>query len=298
MNEDRMQRARLSLEGLSIGDAFGQTFFRPIADLDTRVAARRVPPSPWKYTDDTEMAIAIVEVLQQDGSLNQDRLAAAFARRYERDPHRGYGAGAHETLERIGNGMPWREAAQRAFEGAGSLGNGGAMRVAPLGAWFADDPASVVREARASAEITHLHPEGQAGAIAVAVAAAWASHREAADVGAQLLEVALRSTPAGQTRDGIARAVHIPLSDAPRKAAAFLGNGKRVTAPDTVPFALWCAARHIDNYVEALWSAVSVGGDLDTNAAIVGGIVALSAPGTIPGEWVAAREALPGLTPL
>ncbi len=291
--EDRRRRALLSLEGLSIGDAFGQTFFRPIADLEARTAARRLAPAPWKYTDDTEMAIAIVEVLQQDGALNQDRLAAAFAKRYERDPHRGYGAGAHETLERVGNGMPWREAAQRAFGNAGSLGNGAAMRVAPLGAWFADDLASVAREARASAEVTHMHPEGQAGAIAVAVAAAWASSHSPGEAGAQLLQAAQDSTPPGQTRDGISRAMHIPLTDPPRKAAAFLGNGKRVTSPDTVPFALWCAARHIDNFAEALWSAVSVGGDLDTNAAIVGGIVALSAPGTIPGEWLAAREQLP-----
>lgn len=293
MTADREHRSLLSLEGLSLGDAFGQTFFHPIAELEARVAARRVPPGPWNYTDDTEMALAIVEVLRRDGALDQDRLAAAFAKRYERDPNRGYGAGAHDTLERIGNGMSWREAAQRAFGGAGSLGNGGAMRVAPLGAWFADDLARVVREARASAEVTHMHPEGQAGAIAVAVAAAWANNRRSSEPAMGLLEFAMNATPVGQTRDGIARAMHLPLSDPPRKAAAFLGNGKRVTSPDTVPFVLWCAARHADNFEEALWSAVSVGGDLDTNAAMVGGIVALSAPGTIPPAWVAAREPLP-----
>ena len=55
-----------------------------------------------------------------------------------------------------------------------------------------------------------------------------------------------------------------------------LGNGSRITAPDTVPFALWCAARHIDDYAEALWTTVSAGGDNDTNCAIVGGIVVLA----------------------
>lgn len=48
------------------------------------------------------------------------------------------------------------------------------------------------------------------------------------------------------------------------------------TAPDTVPFALWCAARHIDDYAEAIWTTVSAGGDNDTNCAIVGGIVVLA----------------------
>jgi ADP-ribosylglycohydrolase len=44
--------------------------------------------------------------------------------------------------------------------------------------------------------------------------------------------------------------------------------------PDTVPYAIWCAARHLDDLVEALWATVSVGGDIDTTCAIVGGIVA------------------------
>jgi hypothetical protein len=72
-----------------------------------------------------------------------------------------------------------------------------------------------------------------------------------------------------------------------------LGNGSRITSPDTVPFALWCAARHLDDYAEALWTAASAGGDNDTNCAIVGGIVG-SANGVagIPRAWLAAREPL------
>lgn len=80
----------------------------------------------------------------------------------------------------------------------------------------------------------------------------------------------------------------------PIDAARALGNGNRITAPDTVPFALWCAARHIDDYAEALWTMVSAGGDNDTNGAIVGGIVAsVGGPRPIPAGWLAAREALP-----
>lgn len=48
------------------------------------------------------------------------------------------------------------------------------MRVAPVGAFFADDMDLVVSQARASAEVTHAHNEAIVGAIAVAVAAAWA----------------------------------------------------------------------------------------------------------------------------
>ncbi len=66
-----------------------------------------------------------------------------------------------------------------------------------------------------------------------------------------------------------------------------------MTAPDTVPFCLWVAAHHLDNFVEALSQTIRVGGDCDTNAAIVGGIVALSAGrGGIPLSWLEAREAI------
>jgi ADP-ribosylglycohydrolase len=45
------------------------------------------------------------------------------------------------------------------------------------------------------------------------------------------------------------------------------------------------------NFVEAIGKTISAGGDCDTNAAIVGGIVALSAgQANIPGEWLQARE--------
>jgi ADP-ribosylglycohydrolase len=76
--------------------------------------------------------------------------------------------------------------------------------------------------------------------------------------------------------------------------AKALGNGSLVTAPDTVPFAIWCAANFLHDYVRALSITISVGGDCDTNAAIVGGIVASSfAHATIPSDWKRANEPLP-----
>jgi ADP-ribosylglycohydrolase len=75
------------------------------------------------------------------------------------------------------------------------------------------------------------------------------------------------------------------------EAARILGNGSLVTAPDTVPFCVWIATRHLNNYVEALAETIPAGGDCDTNAAIVGGIVALSAGReSVPEEWLKARE--------
>jgi ADP-ribosylglycohydrolase len=98
-------------------------------------------------------------------------------------------------------------------------------------------------------------------------------------------------TPESKVRRGILLASQTP-GDVPfQNVAKALGNGALVTAPDTVPFCLWMAAHHPHQFVEAIGKTISADGDCDTNAAIVGGIVALSAGReSIPREWLAARE--------
>ncbi len=79
-------------------------------------------------------------------------------------------------------------------------------------------------------------------------------------------------------------------------AVRALGSGLKVTAPDTVPFALWSAARRLNDYEDALWETAVGLGDVDTTCAIVGGIVGASVGREgIPPEWLASREALPPL---
>jgi ADP-ribosylglycohydrolase len=198
------ERAAHALDGLSVGDAFGERFFGSGIAL---IESRGMPASPWRWTDDTAMALGIMEELHRLGHIDRDALARVFARRWYEQPARGYGAGAHRILEAIHQGAPWWSVSRSAFGREGSKGNGAAMRVAPLG------------------------------------------------------------------------------------AVALLGNGSEVTAPDTVPFSLWCATRHLNDFSEALWETVSGRGDRDTTCAIVGGIVA--AAGTvIPPAWLAAREPL------
>ncbi|MCY1077342.1 hypothetical protein [Archangium lansingense] len=53
----RLERARLSLDGLSVGDAFGERFFVPPTTAASMVEQRTTPLGPWNYTDDTEMAL-------------------------------------------------------------------------------------------------------------------------------------------------------------------------------------------------------------------------------------------------
>jgi ADP-ribosylglycohydrolase len=296
MHASRLERARLALDGLSVGDAFGERFFGPPEKVTPRIEQRLLPADPWFWTDDTAMALSVVDELEANHAIDADSLARRFARRYREDSRRGYGGTAHDVLMDISLGNPWREVAQSAFDGQGSMGNGAAMRSPPVGAYFADDLAAVVEHARASAAPTHAHPEGQAGAIAVAVAAALASPKAAGPLpvsGSTLLRETLALTPAGPTREGIALAVSLPFGISPAEAATSLGNGSGVISSDTVPFSLWCAARHLTSFEEALWATVSALGDRDTTCAIVGGIVALSAGrSSIPPHFLNAREPL------
>lgn len=293
---ESLERAFVSLDGLSVGDAFGQLLSTCSRSARQTIERRGLPHGPWWHTDDTQMALAIVEVLARHERIRPNALAARFAERYQQDPGRGYGKGARLQLEEIAAGQSWRISSAAAFGGRGSKGNGGAMRVAPLGAYFAGDIDRVISEASISAQVTHAHAEGIAGTITVAVAAAcvW-THRTSTleDARRELWHAVLTHTPKGETWDGLQKAAAMPLEASPELAARILGSGFLVTAPDTVPYALWCAARHLDNYAEALLSTLEGDGDCDTNCAIVGGIVALYANGSgIPETWLKGREML------
>lgn len=288
-----IDRAVLALEGLSVADAFGEQLLHAGPNARGIAVGNRTAPvgRRWVWTDDTAMAISILDVLRAKGGIDIQLLAGAFARRYMDDPARGYGRGAHAVLQDIATGMPYDVAARALFDGQGSCGNGGGMRAAPIGAYFAGDLDAVVEHATRSAAPTHAHPDGIAGAVAVAVAAAtvFAGERDPR----ALLEIVIARTPAGPTRANLMRALPM-LRAEPITVAMELGNGSGVISSDTVPFAVWCAATHLADYPGALWACGEVGGDIDTTCAIVGGIVvgAVGLDG-IPPDWRASREPLP-----
>jgi ADP-ribosylglycohydrolase len=293
----RLERAYTSLAGLSVGDALGECFFVHPNLVDAIIASRAIPATPWRYTDDTLMALSIVLQLQKEGTIDQDRLAESFAEHYAYD--RGYGPAMHGLLARIREGEHWREVATSLFDGQGSYGNGGAMRVAPLGAYFADDLDTAIEQAVLSTEVTHSHEEAIAGSIAVAVAAALAcQHRGKKELPsrAEFLDKVQSYVPQSEVQSKLCRARDMNDSASVAFAVSILGNGVGVSAQDTVPFALWCAATHPGNFEEAFWLTVSGLGDRDTTCAIAGGVVAsYTGVDGIPAGWIASREPLPPL---
>ncbi|NLU65720.1 ADP-ribosylglycohydrolase family protein [Streptomyces sp. HNM0574] len=306
---ERVARALASLRGLAVGDALGSQFFVP--GNYTRLHRRDVPPAPWQWTDDTEMACSVVAVLAEHGGIDQDALAASFAAHHDVD--RGYGPAVNRMLRQIRQeDGDWHELAAALFDGRGSWGNGAAMRVAPLGAWFAGDPRRAAEHAELSAYVTHQHREAVAGTIAVACAASLVasgasgagagsgsggggrSRAERLADGAELLGGVLELVPRSAVQAGVRRARDMLDYDDTGTVAAVLGCGRRTSAHDTVPFTLWAAARNLGAYEDALWDSAQAGGDVDTTCAIVGGIVAAGGTGGAPkGSWAEATEPLP-----
>ncbi|MBZ6113128.1 MULTISPECIES: ADP-ribosylglycohydrolase family protein [Streptomyces] len=287
--DEPLGRALASLRGLSVGDALGSQFFVP-ANYPL-LGRRELPPGTWQWTDDTEMACSVVAVLAAHHRVDQDALAHSFAHHHDFD--RGYGPAVNRLLRLVREGGDWRELAAALFNGQGSWGNGAAMRIAPLGAWYADDPEQATRQAEISAYPTHQHREAVVGAMAVAAAAALAAAPSGPPGPHRLLDEVIALVPKSAVGAGLRRARDMLDYDDAGTVAAVLGCGRRTTAHDTVPFALWSAARALGTYEEAFWTTAQVGGDVDTTCAIVGGVVAAGKAGAPPAAWTERVEALP-----
>jgi poly(ADP-ribose) glycohydrolase ARH3 len=291
-------RARGALLGTFVGDALGMPFEGAPPDaVPERPEMEEARLGRGTYTDDTQMMIALAESLVACGAVDEDHLAAAFLAAHE--PERGYGAGTRAVLRLLSEGVPAREAAGRVFDGRGSLGNGAAMRVAPVAVRFAADKGHLAEQAERSARVTHAHLLGVDGALVQAAAIGAALRGE--DVLAASHEAA-RTAELRHRLDAVATLLGHPLpadhppggkQPSPRptgvaRAVELLGNGS--AAMESVPTAIYAALAH-DRFEDAVAFAVSCGGDADTIAAMAGAIAgARDGDSAIPARWLEALE--------
>lgn len=220
------------------------------------------------YTDDTAMAIGLAESIAAVGEIREQHLGDTFAQNYRREPWRGYAQGPPAIFETVMPGMSYRKVAQRLFGGAGSLGNGAAMRIAPVGLFFYDDP-DLYQRVTESAVVTHTHPVGIDGAAVLALAIAEAVKADpardfpVAAVAQKLVDFART----GEIRDKMAMLQELVAEKvSAEKAADCLGRS--ITAHESVPFAVYSFLRHWRDYENCLLCAVLTGGDTDTLGAM------------------------------
>jgi poly(ADP-ribose) glycohydrolase ARH3 len=250
-----------------LGDALGAPFegLQPETIYYDFGPPRRLFEAPPElelvYTDDTQMTIGVAECLLECGTIDPDVLARRFRENYE--PWRGYGPGARKLLDAMAAGGDWRAAAPAQFPG-GSLGNGAAMRAAPVGLLFHDDLDRVADEARRSATVTHTHPIGIDGAVLVATAVALALRPGPFDAKGFFSELAARA----ETEE-FQWQLRTAARQGPEDSLTF---GNSLEAHRSVTSALLCFAFSPDSYADAVARAIALGNDTDTLAAMAGAL--------------------------
>jgi poly(ADP-ribose) glycohydrolase ARH3 len=181
------------------------------------------------------------------------------------------------------------DAAGAPFGQEGSLGNGAAMRVAPL-AVVATSLEQVVHLARESAVVTHPHPLGQDGAAVQAAAVFLALRSGDGPLDTDHFAAAL--APLAQTTE-FRRALEllrtVPPGAGPHLLAARLGNC--IKAERSVPTAIAAFLAQPEDPSAAILTAVRCGGDTDTTAAMTGAIAGGRHGATaLPPSWLARLE--------
>ena len=166
---------------LAIGDAYGAGFeyvdrdyIAQFNDLSRYVKHPRHSIIPGCYTDDTQMSLAIAEMLVNDVPWTPINLASHFVDAFKRDPREGYAGRFYEFLCSVDSGEQFLEKIIPKSDKSGA-----AMRAAPLGVLPTID--EVLEKAHVQAAVTHDTPDG----IHAAMAAALMTHYFIYDLGAK-----------------------------------------------------------------------------------------------------------------
>ena len=273
-----------ALVGTGIGDALGAPFegYPEVdsAEIEEVADSQEV----LTYTDDTHMMIGVAESLVKNQGFDGKDMADTFVRNYELEPYRGYGPGPPHIFRLIRAGVAWNEAAPRLYHG-GSYGNGSAMRAAPIGVFYHDDPAMLREVACQSSQITHAHQLGKEGATLQAYAVALATNLEPPTFDRSDFLARLMSFVSEEIyREKLNKIEALLRQSDKGKVILELGNG--IEAFNSVPTAIYSFLSQPRSFTQAVLQAISLGGDTDTIGAMTGAISgAYLGFDSIPGRW-------------
>ena len=232
-----------------------------------------------QYSDDTQLARELLRSFRDAGRWDPARFAANLAELFHQRRDVGAGQGTRSAALRLQAGVPWNSAGTP----APYAGNGAAMRAAQLGLLISDR-ASMCRVALEQARITHLDPRSGAGAAVVAGAGALARVSGPIDRAAFLEDLAGFADAADRSVADAVRGLTGWVDLAPADAArhlhhsgldpAYRGRWQGISTfvTPSVLWSLYAFLRSPDDYWETICTAIGVGGDTDTMAAIAGGI--------------------------
>lgn len=162
---------------LAIGDAYGAGFeyadramIARANDLSRYVEHPRHRLLPGHYTDDTQMSLAIAELIVSGDEWTRERLAEKFVEAFKRDPREGYASGFYAFLQRVQSGRQFLAEIRPTSDKSGA-----AMRAAPIGVY--PTVPEVIERARLQARLTHDTEDGTNAAVAAALLAHYCLYR-------------------------------------------------------------------------------------------------------------------------
>lgn len=254
-----------------------------------------------QYSDDTQLARELlVSISQTEGRIDPNVYATRIAMMFQKPHYRivGYGKQTERAAHAILRGEPHHR--------SGCLkgnGNGSAMRSAPIGVLLARfDAEKVATIARTLSAITHASPRSMDGSVIVALAAQYAVNtaREAwsTDALIRLIQPHIYDDGTRQFLALFTNVVNSPWAEARAKVKQMgrklkerrWAGGMSVSVLQSVLWSLYAVCNHPNDYVKAISCALMAGGDVDTMAAIAGGIVgARMGEDAIPKETIAVR---------
>lgn len=284
---------REAIQGCLLGAAVGDALGLPYEGLSPRRAARLLgPPSRYRLlagwgmvSDDAEHTVMVAESLI-DSAGDVAAFECALAKRLRRwfwTLPAGVGMATAKACTKLTVGVSPKRS------GVYSAGNGPAMRTAMLGVFSQSDPqlASLVH---ANTRITHTDPKAEMGALAIAVAAQCAASGVSAPddyLGRLKRHVIVTDSEEFVTR--MERAVaHAKQGGATAELAVEFGLERGVGGYvlDCVPVVVHCWLKNQHDFRAAIETVIACGGDADTNAAMLGGILGAGlGPDAIPREW-------------
>jgi ADP-ribosylglycohydrolase len=239
---------------------------------------RRATFSFGQYSDDTQLARELLQSYAACGRFDPEDYARRIAAIFSEDRIVGRGRSTQEAANRLARGVPW----DRAGTPPPSAGNGSAMRAAPIGLLFYDDPEGLVRGATEQGIITHADPRCSAGAIAIAGAVALALRGrpvEPASFLARLAELTEEVEPRFATYlRRLAGWLPLPPEEAVSRISqeglepAHTWRGISPFVVGSVLWSLYSFLKSPDDYRQTIRTAIAVGGDVDTTAAMAGAI--------------------------
>jgi poly(ADP-ribose) glycohydrolase ARH3 len=260
-----------------------------------RAGARSHRDFPFgQYSDDTQLARELLRSFVEAGRWNPAGFATRLAALFHQQRVVGAGPGTCAAAGRLLSGTDWSVSGTP----APYAGNGSAMRAAPLGVLI-PDPSAMCQAAREQSRVTHLDPRCSAGSVVVARAVALAAVQPL-DSALFLWELAscAEAEDASMSRAIAGLADWVKLD--PTRAAQYVHrsgldpehrNEWRGISAFVIPSVLWSLyafLRSTDDYWETICTAIEVGGDTDTMAAIAGAISgARVGPAGLPADLLA-----------